>query len=90
MLATRLIQVAGVFFGALTTVWVFLYLFRLSMKYGEGLERATLAIPAVGLLAFLYALKRHARPGRRWAFLEFFASSLTAYLVMQFIVVNLI
>jgi hypothetical protein len=90
MLGTRLIQVAGVFSGVALTSWTFLYLLGLSMRYGEGLERATLVIPVIGLVVFLYACKRHTRAGCRWAFLEFFASSLVAYLIMQFVVVNLI
>lgn len=90
MLVTRLMQALGVFAGSALTVWTWLYLFGLSMRYGEGLEKVTLAIPSAGLVLFLYACKRHTRPSARWAILEFFASSLVAFAMMQFVVVNLI
>ena len=89
MLAQRLMQAAGVFFGIALTVWTFLYLFGLSMEY-DNIEKLTALIPAAGLAGYLWGCRRRVRAACRWALLEFFAASLTSYLVMQFVVTRLI
>ncbi len=89
MLRQRLMQVAGVFFGIALTSWTFLYLFGLSMEY-DNVEKLTALIPAAGLAAYLWSCKRRVKAACRWALLEFFASSLTSYLVLQFVVTRLI
>jgi hypothetical protein len=89
MLAARLAQVAGVFFGVALTAWTFLYLFGLSMEH-DHIEKLAALLPAGGLAGFLLGWKRHSRPAFRWAWLEFFASSLATYLLLQFVIVDMI
>ncbi len=89
MLRQRLMQVAGVFLGIAVTSWTFLYLFGLSMEY-DNVEKLTALIPAAGLAAYVWGCKRHVEAACRWALLEFFAASLTSYLVLQFVVTRLI
>ena len=90
VLRIRLVQGAGVLTGALSTVWLFLYLLGQSFEYGEGLEMATVLIPVTALTAFLLLWKRATHRLWRSFTVELFASSLVAYLLMQLVVVRLI
>lgn len=89
ILAARLAQVAGVFFGVALTAWTFLYLFGLSMQHNH-IEKLAALFPAAGLAGFLFGWKRDSPPALRWAWLEFFASSLATYLLLQFVIIDMI